>query len=358
MDPLSKTEAQRRVDDLAAFQRELDQLEKEEVLRLSEEQKQTVRAHHQTLGQHYARAFDIDPDRKSHQLSLGMRIASFLGALALCTSIFFLFFRFWGFFSPVQQMLLLSTGSVLTLLLTFLVDSRDRSGYFTQLAALAAFACFYLNLSMPVQIFNMAPSDMGFLVAAAFACLLAYSFRLRLLLAFGILLAAAYISCRAGVWGGLYWLYFGQRPENLLPAALVLFVLPSVISHSRYPGFAPLYRIFALLLAFLPILLLSYWGEISYLLWDPDVIEGFYQFVGFGGLVLFIGLGIRKGWAEVVRTATVLFILFFYTKLFDWWWEWMPKYIFFLIIALTAVLFILVLGRLRKRNIHREGVPA
>jgi len=41
------------------------------------------------------------------------------------------------------------------------------------------------------------------------------------------------------------------------------------------------------------------------------------------------------------------FVVLLYTKFFDWWWEAMPKYLFFLVLGLTAVLFLLVLKRLR-----------
>lgn len=358
MNPPSRAEAQQRMDDLISFQRELTRLEKEGIIQLSKPQKQSILEHHQTLKRNYVEAFDIDPDGKSHQLSWGMRIASLFGALALGASIVFLFHRIWGIFSPAQQMLLLFSGSLLTLLLALWIGSRDRSRYFTQLAALAALVCFSQNVSMPVSIFNLYPSDTGFAITSAFAFLFAYTFRLKLLLTFGILLIAAYISCRVGVWSGCYWLYFGERPENFLPAACILFLFPSFVNHSAYPGFAQLYRMWALILAFLSILVLSYWGSASYLPWSSDFIEGFYQIVGFVGTALFIVLGIRKHWIEVVRTALVLFLIFFYTKLFEWWWKWMPKYIFFLILALTAVFFILVLGRLRKKILSQGGIAA
>jgi len=41
-------------------------------------------------------------------------------------------------------------------------------------------------------------------------------------------------------------------------------------------------------------------------------------------------------------------VLFLYTKFYQWWWGWMPKYLFFLLIGLTAILALLILKRLRK----------
>jgi uncharacterized membrane protein len=39
-----------------------------------------------------------------------------------------------------------------------------------------------------------------------------------------------------------------------------------------------------------------------------------------------------------------------YTKFFVWWWESMPKYLFFLVLGLTAVLLLLVLRRFRSQT--------
>ena len=54
-------------------------------------------------------------------------------------------------------------------------------------------------------------------------------------------------------------------------------------------------------------------------------------------------------------TVTLLIVLL-YTKFFDWWWEAMPKYLFFLVLALSAVLFLFVLRRLRTAL--QSGRPA
>ena len=68
-------------------------------------------------------------------------------------------------------------------------------------------------------------------------------------------------------------------------------------------------------------------------------------------------LGIRRDWPETTRTALVFFILFLHTKFFDWWWDWLPKYLFFLLIGLASVLVLAVLQRLRK-NLRRRAMEA
>lgn len=55
----------------------------------------------------------------------------------------------------------------------------------------------------------------------------------------------------------------------------------------------------------------------------------------------------------MVNTGIVFFMLFRYTKLFDRWWDIMPKWLFFLVVALAAILVLRVLRRPCGR-----GVPA
>ena len=344
----SRTEAQQRADEIRVFREELARLEREHVLRLDEAQRSALAAHHDALLAGLAQNFDIDRDTKSKQLSLGMRIASFVGALALAASVFFLFYQFWGYFSTPVQLIVLLTAAFGSFLATMWIDRRDATGYFTKLAALVAFACFVLNIVMLGQIFNITPSDKALLPWAALALLLAYSFDLRLLQAAGILCLIAFISARTGTWSGMYWIHFGERPENFFPAAIAMFMVPQVLDHARFSGFAPLYRIFGMLALFVPMLVLANWGYISYLDLNAGLIEGIYQTLGFAGTAAFIWYGTRRHWSEVVNTGVTLFVIFFYTKLFDWWWDAMPKYLFFLLMGLSAILLLVVFKRLRK----------
>lgn len=350
----SKSSAQQRADQIAAFQRELALLEQEQVLGLTAEQRQAVERHHQELLERYRSAFDIDKSHREKQLSLGMRVASFFGALALAASVFFLFYQFWGRLPTIGQVGILIAASVLTFVATVFVAKRDASGYFTKLIGLVSVACFVLNISMLGQIFNITPTDNALIPWALFAFLLAYVFDVRLLLAAGIICIATFVAARVGTWSGMYWIHFGERPENFFPVALLLFALPSLIDHSRFGGFASIYRVFGLLALFMPMLILANWGMISYLNVDPELIEGAYQLAGFGLSGGAVWLGIRKGWGEVTNTGVIFFVIFIYTKFFDWWWEIMPKYLFFLVLGLTAILFLLILKRLRHLQQQTE----
>jgi len=337
------------------FQSELDRLEREGVLTLTDDQRRAVKEHQRGLLAQYSQAFDIDRDMQSRQLSIGMRVASFLGALALAASVFFLFYQFWGLFPETAQVGILLIAAFGTFAGTFAIQGRDATGYFTKLAAMVAFACFVLNIAMLGQIFNITPSDKALLPWAAFAMLLAYTCDLRLLLAAGILCLIAFISARTGTWSGMYWLHFGERPENFFPAAIALFLVPQILDHRRFQGFAAIYRVFGLLTLYLPVLILANWGQVSYLDFDRTLIQGSYQVLGFAASAGAIWLGTKRHWPEVVNTGLTFFVIFLYTKFYDWWWDIMPKYLFFLVIGLTAVLLLIVFKRLRTGRYGRAG---
>jgi Predicted membrane protein (DUF2157) len=347
MTVVNRSQAQQRADDIRVFNEELVRLEASGILHLDGVQKSAITAHQQQLLNEFGQRFDIDKDSKAKQLSLGMRVVSFLGALALATSVFFLFYQFWGWFSTAVQLPILVGASLLTFAVAVIIAQRDSSGYFAKLAALVAFSCFVLNIAMLGQIFNISPSDKALLPWAAFALLLAYAFDMRLLLVAGLACLCAFVAARVGTWGGMYWLDFGSRPENFFPAAIALFFVPQWLDQKRFAGFAQTYRIVALLALFLPLLMLANWGASSYLPWATNLIEGFYQTLGFVSAGAIAYFGGRRQWPEVVNTAVVFFVIFLYTKMFDWWWSWMPKYIFFFIVGLTALLLLIIFKRLR-----------
>jgi len=353
----SKAEAQLRADQIGAFRVELERLEQEQVVFLDAEQRAEVQTHHEQTLNRLAAAFDIDVTSREKQLSLGMRVASFLGSLALAASVFFFYVQRWGGLAVTTQTIILVTLPLVGLLLTMGAARFEQSGYLAKLFALLSLVCFVLNLSMLARIFNITPTDRAFLIWAVFAALLAYAVDARLLLAMGMLSFAAFLSAQAATWNGCYWLSFGERPENFFPAALLFFLL-SLLPHRRHTGFTVIYRVIALLLFFLPVLLLANWGSGSYLDWPKENVELLYQILGFVVSAAAIALGVGKGWAELVNLGSTFFTLFLYTKFYDWWWEWMPKHQFFLVVGLTAILMLLILKRMRMATIRRKAEAA
>ncbi len=351
----SQADAQYRVDQIHAFQKEISELENDDVLVMPVEQAQAVNAYHSKLLQTLTTTYDIDINTQSKQLTLGMKIASLFGALAMAISIFFLFYQFWGYLNAWLKVSILIIAPITMLCLSLHLARKQQNRYFSKISALVALSCFVLNLTMLGQLFNISPSPNAFVIWAAFSFLLAYACNARLLLFFGIVSFSSFIAMQLGTWAGMYWINFGERPENFFIASLLLFMVPQFVKHKDFVGFDSMYRVMAMLMIFLPILILSNWGQISYLTWSFDTIEGFYQLVGFTLSVSAVWLGVKRHWQGVTHTGNIFFILFLYTKFFDWWWQWMPKYIFFFILGLSALLMLIVFKRLRLSNV-REGV--
>jgi uncharacterized membrane protein len=149
-----------------------------------------------------------------------------------------------------------------------------------------------------------------------------------------------------GAWRGVYWLSLGERPENFILCGLLVFGV-SFLPQRRQPGFAAVYRGFGALVTMIAILVMSHWGEASYLMLAGGTLEEVYQGLGFLLSALLVWLGIRRHWPGITNTGSTFFVIFLYTKLFDWWWDWMPKYLFFLVLGLMALLLLMVLKRLR-----------
>ena len=353
----SKVDAQKRADQIESFQTELECIQQEEIVFLDEGQQTVITEYHKNLIDNLANDFDIDSSAREKQLSSGMKIASFFGAFGLATSVFFLFYQFWGNFSTNAQVFVLVATPFITLAATLFILNKEKTGYFVKLLSLVCLTCFVLNLVMLGQIFNITPSPNAMLVWAIFAFLLAYATNTRLLLAIGIISLTSFLSARFGVWSGMYWIHFGERPENFLPVAFMLFMVP-YLPHHKFSGFDAIYRVFAMLIFFVPVLILSNWGSGSYFYQDDDLIEKMYQVIGFIFSAGAIWVGIKKDWSEVVNTGNVFFIIFLYTKFFDWWWDWLPKYVFFLLIGLTAILMLFIFKRLRASVTWQERIQS
>ncbi len=350
---MNKDEAQVRADRIRAFRAELGQAEQDGQIALTQEQRAKLASYHDDLLRKLAGDFDVDTSGEQKQLTIGMRIVSFLGAAAISAAVFFFFYRFWGLLSTPIQVILLIAAPILATLGVELAARRERTLYVAAIVGLVAFACFVLDLSMLGQIFNITPTQNAFLVWSLFAFILAYTYGIRILQVAGILSLMGYLAATMGTWRGCYWLSFGERPENFLAAGLFIFGL-SFIPHRKLSEFPPYYRIFGLLAVFLAVLILSHWGRISYLSLDSKTVEYLYQVLGFAGAGLTIWAGIGNHWPGTTNLGSTFFAIFLYTKFFDWWWDWMPKYVFFLVLGLVAILLLLILKRLRR--ISREVI--
>ncbi len=341
-----RDEAQQRADQVRAFRAEVEALAREGLVAMPPDQAALVSSHHDRLLAAMSEAFDVDITSPQKQLSWGMRIAAFLGASAMAAAIFFLFYRYWGFLGTTAQVSVLVTAPLVAIVGVEVAARRERTGYVAAIAALVAFACFVLDLSMLGQIFALAPTQNAMLAWGAFAFLLAYGYGLRLMLIAGILCSLGWLSATAGSWHGLYWISVDRQPEHFIPAGAVIFGL-GFIPDRAHPSFPGAYRFFGLLAILVAVLVLGHWGEASMLPLSPGAAEHFYQVAGFALSGVAIWAGLRFAWPGIVNLGATAFAVLLFTKFYDWWWESVPKYLFFLLVGLTALLCLMVMRRLR-----------
>ena len=231
-------------------------------------------------------------------------------------------------------------------LLTDFAARRERTLYFASLAAMVAFACFVLNLNMLGSIFNLLPSPHAFLAWGAFALILAYAHRLRLLLTAGLVCAGVWAAANFASLAGIYWTELGSRAENVVAAGLLILAAP--LARRQSPEFAWVYRILGLLAVLLAVLAMAFMGELSYLPFTSKSVERFYQLLGLGVSAAAIWMGIRHSIAAWVNTGATFFVIFLYIRLHVALWDVLPNYLFFLLIGLMAVGLLVAFQRIRK----------
>jgi hypothetical protein len=144
---------------------------------------------------------------------------------------------------------------------------------------------------------------------------------------------------------GFLWSHALQRPELLVVAALAL--LP--LAHRAVPELAAVARGVLLVLALFPLLVLSSVEGLSLIPADPGVMLVAYQVLAFVAGCVVIGIALARGLTETLVIGCVFAGLFIVTRFVDWWWDWMPKYLFFLIMAAVAIGSLYALRLARRR---------
>ena len=340
---------QERADRLRTFQRELAELEREGALELTPEQRSRLDAHIERTLSSLASQFDVDTTESQRQISWGMKIASALGGIALCAAVVLFLARYMGYWpTPVQVTVLIAIPIVLTFAAEFAAH-REKTLYYTALISIVTFAAFVANLSMLGSIFNLAPTPNALAVWGLFGLALAYHFGIRLVLAGGLVSLVGWLTATTNSLRGWWWVEFEQRPEELMLAGLALALVPLFIKHAKRPDFPAVYRLVGLVAFFITMLFLSAAGQRSYLPMDDKAVEHFYQMFGVVAAAATVWIGIRRNLTGVVNIGTAFFTIFLFFRLIDWWWDWMPKYLFFLLIGVVALGLVALFKRLRGR---------
>lgn len=348
-----KREAQRRVDQIHAFRREFEVLARDGVLSLPPGERERLEAHHNQTLADLARRYDVDISASQKRFSVGMRILSTLGGVALCMALVLYFYRIWGYLSTPVQVAALIAAPILGLLALEAVARRDRTHYYTGVMGLVALAAFILNVNVLGQMFNVAPSPEALLVWSGFALIIAYGYHLRIPLAVGLLLAAAWLAARAVWLSGGYWTSFGNRSESFLVVGALVALVPLAARHRKLVDFPVIYRMVGLVLSLGALQILMH-TKAGYLPMSGNAHSGGYQILAFAAAALVVWLGVRHDMPEMVNIGSAFFTLYLFDRLFSWWWDWMPRYLFFLIIGATAVALLAIFRRLRLRTFARR----
>ena len=347
--PSNREQAQLRIDQIRAFQREMGFLKSGGILELPQDTQSSVSQYHARVIDDFSNRFDTDSSITEKKLSWGMRILTFLGSLALCASVFFFFYRFWGMVPTSVQIGILITTPLLALLGMKFAASKEKTLYYASLAGLLAFVCFVMNLNVLGAIFNITPSPKAFLVWGLMALMVAYHLGLRLLLMAGLLCILGYLSATVGTFWGIYWLSFGERPENFIIAGHIIVALPIIFKHRKYYNFPWFYHLVGLLAIFISLLIMGHCGRCSYSLMDNDTLEVIYQTLGLVCAGIVIWMGIRFHSTGVTNIGATFFTIFLYTKFFDWWWDFLPKYMFFFILSIISLGMLSAFKKMRTR---------
>jgi uncharacterized membrane protein len=348
--PRTRAEAQRRADRIRQCQAELDEAERDGALDLTGDQRARLRAYHDTLLARLASSFDVDVSDRQRQLSLGMQAVAVVGALALGASVFLFFFTVWGRMGTGLQVAVLAAAPLWLAGLAELTARRPSLRFLTWLLALVAFAGFILNLAQMGEIFGMTPSPEFLLFIGLFAVALAYAYGQSLLLVVGASCFAIYLAAVLVRLAGGWWLPPGlfQRLDGFIVAGAAV-VGWSLVPHRVRDEFPDVLRGLGLVVLCVPILVLGHQGLASWLPLGEGVVEAIYQTLSFLVPAAAVAVGMRRGWSGTIALGGALFALALFIKYVDWWWAWMPRYLFFLLVGATALLLLWLFGRVRAR---------
>jgi uncharacterized membrane protein len=352
----SRSEAQRDADQIRLLREGLQELARQQVLELTPEQRNRFDEWSAARLKELTVQYDVDTTVSQKRVSWGMRIVSTLGGFAICAAVVLFFARYWGYLPTSAQVIVVILTPLAALAGTEYAARRERTLYFAGLMALVALGCFMMNLAMLGRIFNITSTERALLVWGLFAMLLAYRYGLRPLLLVGLGLLLSYGAAGVSARLGYHWLDFWDRPEIFALLGLIVFAAPLVARHQRHTDFPAVYRLTGALAFFIAVLALSEWGGRSYLPIQTANVERLYEFLGLAASAGAIWLGIVRQWDGVVNTSSVFFTIFLFCRLYHWWWDTMPKYLFFAVIGAIAIALVVGFKRVRARLIEGRAV--
>lgn len=349
-----RASAQRRVNRVRAFRAELDELIATGVVSLSAAQRQAIDAHQDAVLRQLAAAHDVDRSDTSGQLSRGMRVVSFFGALALTAAIYSLVSRFWGRLDLPVQATLLCAFPLVALVGVELAAQRERTLYFASIFALAAFGTYWLAAIELSALLNVPVTPLVVWGGAVFGIALALPYGLRVILGGGLVAFVVALAGSTFQFAGIPWTATFEFFEIITAIALALPLLARPVQRVA-PALAAVIRLVGFGIGFAGLFFLSMSSRASLLPISGRLTEFIYQAIMFLVCVVTLAVSIRRQWLETVYLTTAALAVFLFGRYVDWFWDAIPRYLFFLLLAGIAFAWLIALRRLRDRLARVEA---
>jgi hypothetical protein len=343
-----RAEAQRRVQRIRAFRAELDALTAADVTRLSEAQREEITRYHDALLQRLAAEHDVDRSDAASQLSRGMQITSFIAAIALTAAVYSLVARFWGRFDLPVQATLLCAFPLMALVGVELSARRERSLYIASIFALVAFGTYWLAVFVLSDLLNLPVTPPALWGGALFGVALALPYGFRVIFGAGMFTSLVALAGSIFQAADMPWTLVPEFPEIITSAAFLFALAAPRLAGRRHP-LTPVIRGVAFGVGFAGLLLLSTAGPASLLPTPSHITEWIYQALMLIVSAIVLTISVRKQWLESMYIAAGALTMFLLIRFVDWFWDALPRFVFFLVLAAVAFAWLLALRRLRAR---------
>ena len=352
---MDQRQAQKRVAAIAGFRDELRRLVDLGLVKIGTEERRGIEAYHDEVLADLATLYDVDTSGAQARLSWGMRIASTFGAIALSIAVLLAFDYFWQSLATPVQVAVASLAPLVLIGLCEGLRAAGRNRYFIGVGALIAAAAFGLNLWVLGRVFNL-PFDLHALAAfGLFTAALGHRHASPVVLAAGLGAVMVYVSGQlATLDGRLFVEAFWERQDLLALAAAAVLLAGVTERVAVTPELRPAYRVTGIVGLGYALITLSFGGT-SLLPLNETTVAGLYQITGFVVAGLLLWLGLARDWPGTVYTAYGFLLLFTLVRLYDWAWDAVPDFVFFLILGVVALVLLWVLKTLREVEQARDG---
>jgi hypothetical protein len=347
-DTPSAEDAQRRVDRIRAFRAELAALKEAGASPLQPDHEAALAAYHDRLLAQLAAAYDVDATEHAGRLSRGMRLLSFFGAVTLTAALYSLVAHYWSRFDLPMQAALLTAFPLMALVGVELSAQRERTLYIASLFAIVAYGSFWLALGELTQRLDVPLSALFLWPGVVFGFALAIPYGFRVILAASLFTLAGAMAATMFQAAGTEWPLIFDRLELLLVASFsLLFLLVPLGRVNR--EFKPVVRLTSFAVGLACLLVLSVDGVDTLAPLEPRTARAVYQALMLVVCVAVLVVSLQRRWSESWKLAAVMLAVFLLTRYVDWFWDLLPAYVFFLILAALAFIWLLALRRIRAR---------